>query len=61
MFKVATTYKEKKEVILYWETMRKLAESIRDEYDRACENKCTIERSLSKKLDQINITQKNTT
>ena len=38
MYKIAVTREEKLAVSLYWERMRKIAEKIRDEYDRPNEN-----------------------
>jgi len=32
-FNIAHTYRERKQIILFWEEMRKEAEKIRDEYD----------------------------
>ena len=38
MYKIAITREEKHAAVLYWEEMRKIAEKIRDEYDRPNEN-----------------------
>jgi hypothetical protein len=38
MIKIAQTREEKRENILYWEKMRKIAQQIRDEYDDVAEN-----------------------
>lgn len=38
-FKIATTAKEKNEVLIYWENQKKKATKIKDEYDRFKENK----------------------
>ena len=39
MYKIAQTRKEKLEVTMYWDNMRKVAEEIRDEFDLINENK----------------------
>lgn len=39
MFKLITTREEKKLNVLYWDHMRKLAEKIRDEYDKPQEDR----------------------
>ena len=39
MYKIAQTRKEKLEVVMYWDNMRKIAEEIRDEFDSVQENK----------------------
>lgn len=39
MFKLITTREEKKSNVLYWDHMRKLAEQIRDEYDKPREDR----------------------
>ena len=39
MFKLITTREEKKLNVLYWDRMRKLAEQIRDEYDKPQEDR----------------------
>lgn len=39
MFKLITTREEKKLNVLYWDHMRKLAEQIRDEYDKPQEDR----------------------
>lgn len=38
MFKLISTREEKKLNVLYWDHMRKLAEHIRDEYDKPHED-----------------------
>lgn len=38
MYKIAVTREEKLAVALYWDNMRKVAEKIRDEYDRHTED-----------------------
>ena len=38
MYKIAQTRKEKLEVTMYWDNMRKVAKEIRDEYDLVKEN-----------------------
>lgn len=38
MYKIAVTREEKLAVALYWDNMRKVAEKIRDEYDRHTDN-----------------------
>ena len=38
MYKIAVTRQEKRDVMLYWETARKTAEKIRDEYDKSRED-----------------------
>ena len=38
-FKIAHSYKERKEIVKFWEEMRKKAESIRDEHDKIYEQK----------------------
>ena len=39
MYKIAQTRKEKLEVVMYWDNMRKIAEEIRDEFDSVQEDK----------------------
>ena len=39
MYKIAQTRKEKLEVVMYWDNMRKIAAEIRDEFDIIKENK----------------------
>ena len=39
MYKIAQTRKEKLEVVMYWDNMRKVAAEIRDEFDSVQENK----------------------
>lgn len=39
MFKLITTREEKKLTVLYWDRMRKLADQIRDEYDKPQEDR----------------------
>ena len=39
MYKIAQTRKEKLEVVMYWDNMRKIAEEIRDEFDSIQEDK----------------------
>ena len=39
MYKIAQTRKEKLEVVMYWDNMRKVAAEIRDEFDIIKENK----------------------
>ena len=38
MYKIAQTRKEKLEVTMYWDNMRKVAKEIRDEFDLVKEN-----------------------
>tara|TARA_B100000212_G_C27351567_1_gene523878 strand:- start:277 stop:495 length:219 start_codon:yes stop_codon:yes gene_type:complete len=38
MFRIAETYLEKKQVMMYWEQQRKLAADIRDAYDKVEED-----------------------
>ena len=39
MYKIAQTRKEKLEVVMFWDNMRKIAEEIRDEFDSIQEDK----------------------
>ncbi len=39
MYKIAQTRKEKLEVVMYWDNMRKIATEIRDDFDSVQENK----------------------
>ncbi len=39
MYKIAQTRKEKLEVVMYWDNMRKIAAEIRDEFDSVQEDK----------------------
>ncbi len=38
MIKIVETREEKRENVLYWEKMRRIAQNIRDEYDRVSED-----------------------
>jgi len=39
MYKIAQTRKEKLEVVMYWDNMRKVAAEIRDDFDSVQEDK----------------------
>ena len=44
MFKLISTREEKRLTVLYWDHMRKLAEQIRDEYDKPQEDRYNRQR-----------------
>ena len=56
MYKIAQTRKEKLDVVMYWDNMRKIAEEIRDEFDSVQENKYhqKILERLRRKIDLNN-------
>jgi|TARA_B110000483_G_scaffold241994_1_gene326442 hypothetical protein len=50
MYKIAVTLEEKRDVALYWERMRKIAEKIRDDYDRP--NEISFHKNFMSKISK---------